>query len=286
MPSPISLRVALRGVRRYWWMILMLWVVGSAGLWAAHLQDLQADLPGLQHPAGGRPGGGPVRGPGRRRADGYLPGDPGPADHQPQRAGRRRGPAQGGRPAPDPDRRRRGARAEEGDPGRRGRRHLADRGLDGLGLALRGGDPGQRRGERLHGRQQRLDRGKTESQVKTLEDYLDDLKKKSDVVDKEWRRLAAKGDLDSGLFVKEQDPDGAVKDVEKGAKRSSITLGQFRKVHEELFQTRLELAMAEDWLKAVQDAVEGAAPRGLRRRPSTWPGSARRSSAGSSGTRR
>src|SRR5579871_6102074 len=34
MPSPISLRVALRGVRRYWWMILMLWVVGSAGLWA------------------------------------------------------------------------------------------------------------------------------------------------------------------------------------------------------------------------------------------------------------
>src|SRR5947208_2061563 len=35
MPSPISLRVALRGVRRYWWMILTLWIVGSAGLWAA-----------------------------------------------------------------------------------------------------------------------------------------------------------------------------------------------------------------------------------------------------------
>src|SRR3954469_5815384 len=34
MPSPISIRVAIRGVRRYWWMILMLWVVGSAGLWA------------------------------------------------------------------------------------------------------------------------------------------------------------------------------------------------------------------------------------------------------------
>ena len=33
-PSPLSLRVALRGARRYWWLVLMLWVVGSAGIGA------------------------------------------------------------------------------------------------------------------------------------------------------------------------------------------------------------------------------------------------------------
>ncbi len=31
-PSPISIRVALRGARRYWWLLLALWTVGSAGL--------------------------------------------------------------------------------------------------------------------------------------------------------------------------------------------------------------------------------------------------------------
>ncbi|WP_435011793.1 polysaccharide biosynthesis tyrosine autokinase (plasmid) [Tundrisphaera lichenicola] len=33
--SPLSVRVAVRGVRRYWWLVLMLWVVGSAGVCAA-----------------------------------------------------------------------------------------------------------------------------------------------------------------------------------------------------------------------------------------------------------
>ncbi len=34
-PSPISLRVAFRGARRYWWLVLTLWAIGSAGLGAA-----------------------------------------------------------------------------------------------------------------------------------------------------------------------------------------------------------------------------------------------------------
>ena len=33
--SPLSIRVALHGARRYWWLVLMLWVVGSAGIGAA-----------------------------------------------------------------------------------------------------------------------------------------------------------------------------------------------------------------------------------------------------------
>ena len=33
-PSPISIRVALRGARRYWWLVLALWSVGSAAIGA------------------------------------------------------------------------------------------------------------------------------------------------------------------------------------------------------------------------------------------------------------
>ena len=72
---------------------------------------------------------------------------------------------------------------------------------------------------------------------------------------------SAKGDIDSGIFVKEQGPDGTVKSVEKGVKRSSITLDQFKQVHQELFRTRLELAIAESWLKEVQDSMKVAAEK-------------------------
>ena len=33
-PSPLSIRVALRAAKRYWWLVLALWVVGSAGIGA------------------------------------------------------------------------------------------------------------------------------------------------------------------------------------------------------------------------------------------------------------
>src|SRR5439155_66049 len=38
-------------------------------------------------------------------------------------------------------------------------------------------------------------RGITESQVKTLEDYLEDLKRKSEAVDNDWKKLLSKEDL-------------------------------------------------------------------------------------------
>ena len=53
----------------------------------------------------------PLRRPDQRRAARPVPPDAGPADHQPQRPDRRRDQPQGGRPAQDPDRRRRRAGA-------------------------------------------------------------------------------------------------------------------------------------------------------------------------------
>ena len=40
-PSPISIRVALRGARRYWWLVLALWAVGSAGIGAVIYKKVQ-----------------------------------------------------------------------------------------------------------------------------------------------------------------------------------------------------------------------------------------------------
>jgi capsular exopolysaccharide synthesis family protein len=34
-PSPLSLRIVFRGAKRYWWLVLMLWMVGSASIGAA-----------------------------------------------------------------------------------------------------------------------------------------------------------------------------------------------------------------------------------------------------------
>jgi hypothetical protein len=100
--------------------------------------------------------------------------------------------------------------------------------------------------------------GTTRKQKETLVDYMEDLKRKSGDVERQWKQLISKGDLDLGFFAQEQGPDGEVKNAQKGPRRSLITLDQFKQVHQELFETRLELAMAEGWLKAVQDSIKAA----------------------------
>jgi capsular exopolysaccharide synthesis family protein len=261
MPSPISLRVALRGVRRYWWMILMLWVVGSAGLWAViyksykptyrafsilRVDALSDDLYGVR-------GGG-------EQMETFLatqvqlitsPSVLASAGVQPKVVALPR-------------------IQTAGDVVLELKKVIQVGVVGGTSLievSMVSESPYEAMTlvnavvTAFMAANNDWTRGKTESQVTALEDYLENLKKKSDVVDKEWRALASRGDLDSGLFAKDQSPDGTVKNVEKGAKRSSITLGQFKKVHDELFQTKLDLAMAEDWLKAVRDAAKGAAER-------------------------
>jgi capsular exopolysaccharide synthesis family protein len=104
--------------------------------------------------------------------------------------------------------------------------------------------------------------GKTRAQKDTLEAYMADLEQKAKGWEKQWRDLAAKGEVDMfpvKVPVKEQGSEGEVKGVDQSVKRSSITLEQFKEVHKQLFDTRLELALAEDWLKEVQDSTARAA---------------------------
>ena len=262
MPSPISLRVAIRGVRRYWWMILMLWVAGSAGLGIFILKaekfqpsyrassllqvdSLGADLYGVR---------------GAEQMDTFLatqvqlitsPNVLATAGTDPKVVALPR-------------------IQTAGDVMLELKKVIGVNVIGGTALIEVGmTSPSPYEAATLVNAvvkafiesQNEWTEGKTRNQKETLEDYLEDLEKKSQVVEKDWRKLAAKGEVDIAIPVKEQGPDGEVKGVEKGVKRSSITLEQFRQVHRQLFDTRLELAMAEDWLKEVQDSTKAAAER-------------------------
>ena len=155
-PSPISLRVALRGARRYWWLVLMLWVVGSAGLGAAiylkvkptyrAISLLRVD-PSATDLYGVRAGG--------EQLDTFLqtqvqlitsPNVLTAAGTNPKAAGLPRIQTAGDVVSSCARSITVGVIAG----------HLPDRGRDDLGLALRGGHPGQRRGQRLHRGQRRV----------------------------------------------------------------------------------------------------------------------------------
>ena len=127
----------------------------------------------------------------------------------------------------------------------------------------------------------------TRTQIKNLENYLGDLKNQSDELEQRVEgRWSPRATSTPGSSSRSRTPTATAKDVEKGAKRSSITLEQYKQVHEELFETRLELALAEAWLTAVQDAAKAAAEQDLGAGRRRGPAPTGRSSAGSSRTPR
>jgi succinoglycan biosynthesis transport protein ExoP len=263
MPSPITLRVALRGVRRYWWMILMLWVVGSTGIGIViykmekfqptykassllRVDDLGADLYGVR-------GGG-------EQMDTFLatqvqlitsPNVLTTAGTNPRSVTLPR-------------------IQTAADVVQELKKVISVGVVGGTSLievsmtsqsALEAATLVNAVVDAFMESNIEWSQGKTANQVKTLEDYMADLRSKSSAVERQWRLLASKGDLDSGIFDKEKGPDGETKNVEKGVRRSSITLEQFKRVHEQLFNARLELAEAEAWLKAVQDSTKNEAEK-------------------------
>ena len=157
--SSLSIRVVmLRGARRYWWLVLMLWLVGSASIGVGIYHLRQAVLSGDQPPPG-RPGGDrPLQRPDRRAttldpflqtqvqlitSPNVLTARPGPIPkasvlERIQKAG-------------DVVQELRKVVSVSVIPG-----YLPHRSLDDLAQRLRVGHAGQRRGRRLHGGQQRV----------------------------------------------------------------------------------------------------------------------------------
>ena len=92
--------------------------------------------------------------------------------------------------------------------------------------------------------------GKTKAQIKNLENYKHDLEVQTKETEDRWKELVKRGDPDS-LVLKDlkevQAPLGA-----KLAGRAGVTIEEYKRFRQELFQVNLELAEAVAWLDEVR----------------------------------
>ena len=96
--------------------------------------------------------------------------------------------------------------------------------------------------------------GMNRAQIKNLEAYSNDLKNQIDDLERKWKGFAAKGDLDVI-------PTGDRKSDDKSSRavpvpdRSSITVVEYMQVRKDLQSLRLELVQAESWLQSANLAA-------------------------------
>ena len=102
--------------------------------------------------------------------------------------------------------------------------------------------------------------GMTRTQIKNLETYLGDLKSQTGEMERSWKDLAAMGDPDAQFIndVKQHnnapgDPEERAAKEDRAAKAGSITIEEYKRVRQELFQVNLDLAQAQAWLDAPQE---------------------------------
>ncbi len=109
--------------------------------------------------------------------------------------------------------------------------------------------------------------GMTRTQIKNLETYLGDLRNQTDEMERRWMELAALGDPDA-QFIKDAQQAGAARpDAQaskdgRGARSGTITIEEYKRVRQDLFQVNLDLAQSQAWLdgarKAARDSAQGA----------------------------
>jgi capsular exopolysaccharide synthesis family protein len=105
--------------------------------------------------------------------------------------------------------------------------------------------------------------GMTRTQIKNLETYLGDLRNQTDEMERRWKELAAQGDPDAQLVkeVRQQSAAPSGNSESSAVKAGTITIEEFKRVRQELFQVNLDLAQAQAWLdgarKAARDATQG-----------------------------
>jgi capsular exopolysaccharide synthesis family protein len=98
--------------------------------------------------------------------------------------------------------------------------------------------------------------GATRSQIQKLENYMKDLETKSDDLERRWREYASKGDVDLRLIEKFQRAGNAEKATESSSgtstNRSTISVENYKNMQEELLKAELDLTEAESWLEIVK----------------------------------
>jgi polysaccharide biosynthesis transport protein len=96
--------------------------------------------------------------------------------------------------------------------------------------------------------------GMNKNQIKNLEIYLRDLQTKTDDLERRWKVLVEKGDLDS-RSLEDFKNQKTTKGDDGESNRSSITIEEFKGVRHDMLQTRYDLAEAEAWLATAKLAA-------------------------------
>jgi polysaccharide biosynthesis transport protein len=98
--------------------------------------------------------------------------------------------------------------------------------------------------------------GMTRVQIKNLDQYKVDLTNQTDELERKWKAYAGKGDIELNLggIGKKDDGNGAKQ--EPGVNRGSLTIEEYRQVRQDLNAVRLELAQQEAWLASAKQAIK------------------------------
>ncbi len=98
--------------------------------------------------------------------------------------------------------------------------------------------------------------GMTRTQIKNLETYLAELKNQTEELERRWKEVVAKSEGGQVIQVKQPAKPGAV--VDQGSP-VSISLGHYQQITQNLFDLGIELATAEAALDAARRAHDNAA---------------------------
>jgi succinoglycan biosynthesis transport protein ExoP len=100
--------------------------------------------------------------------------------------------------------------------------------------------------------------GLVTAQVRNLEDYLQTLKDQSSALAIRWKELASKGNIGPQVFIdrkpKADAAEGPAAPGQPLLSRTTITVEESREVQRKLFQANVDLAQALAWVEEVQNS--------------------------------
>ncbi len=256
--SPLSLRVALRGARRYWWLVLMLWAVGSAGIGAGIYLKVKPSYKATS----------------RLRVDPSSDNIYGIARTESLEAYQQTqsllitssnvltNAAANPSAAIFPRIRKAGDAVQE----------LAQNIVVGvipntylIDVSMTSPDPAEAAAlvnavvKAFMEANVEWSTGATKLQIRKLEDYLDQLKGQSTAFEDKWKEVVKRGDNGSQIRQKELLENGEVRAQNVGLNRGTITMDEYRRVREELNRVIMDLAQAEAVVATVAQAAQQAA---------------------------
>ena len=99
--------------------------------------------------------------------------------------------------------------------------------------------------------------GMNRTQIKNLESYREELKGQTDELERKWKAFAAKGNFDVVSTGDRKSDESSSKSV-PAPDRASITVEEFKQVRKELLNLKLDLGQAESWLETAKLAASKA----------------------------